>query len=87
MDGKIKYGLIIVDKRTIKDNIITMDDVLHLFGFDEPIPENEICQLRADINAFPEQFGVEDTLEHIGVYMAPEWLIEAYNNGIIEEIK
>jgi hypothetical protein len=79
---EMKYGLIAIDKREYdgtEDGNVT---ILHFCGYKEKPTCNEITELRRELATEPD-FGVMDIIEHVGIFDAPEWLVEEYRNDII----
>lgn len=78
----MRYGLVVVDKRDLEKSQDGMVTILHFCGF-QYVPTKEDAQHLYDELATDEEFGVTDIIEHIGIYTAPESIVNEYREDIL----
>lgn len=86
----MKYGLIAVDSREFESNPGGDVTILHFCGYGNKPTKQDVDMFFYELAHTPE-FGVQDIMEFIEVYDAPDDVVEQFRedllNGLIPEMK
>jgi len=83
MEGRIKYGLMVVDPTDLDED--SNPSIVHFCGYWNKPDEDNINHLREEIST-DETFGLTEIVDRFEIYPAPFYLVEYYAN-IIDEME